>query len=42
MRSGLPEIVGRENDSALIDECLQAALRGEGQVVVLSCEPGIG
>jgi DNA-binding NarL/FixJ family response regulator len=38
----LPVIVGRAHETALIAQCLDMAWRGEGQVVVLSGEPGIG
>lgn len=42
MRSGLPEIVGREHELAMIDAALRGALAGQGQVLLLSGEPGIG
>lgn len=38
----MPVIFGRAQETALIRQCLDAAWRGEGQVMVLSGEPGIG
>jgi DNA-binding CsgD family transcriptional regulator len=38
----MPEIIGRASETALLDARLRAALDGEGQVVLVSGEPGIG
>jgi class 3 adenylate cyclase/tetratricopeptide (TPR) repeat protein len=42
MQAGLTPLVGRENESALLNECWERTRGGEGQVVLLSGEPGIG
>jgi DNA-binding CsgD family transcriptional regulator/tetratricopeptide (TPR) repeat protein len=38
----MPEIVGRGRETALLDARVRAALGGDGQVVLISGEPGIG
>jgi predicted ATPase len=40
--SGLTDLVGREEESELLLRCWSKAKTGEGQVVLLSGEPGIG
>ncbi len=40
--SGLTQLVGRQEELDLLLRCLSKALEGEGQVVLLSGEPGIG
>jgi predicted ATPase len=40
--SGLTELVGREEELELLTRCWSKAKSGEGQVVLLSGEPGIG
>jgi class 3 adenylate cyclase len=40
--SGLTDLVGREEESELLLRCWSRAKTGEGQVVLLSGEPGIG
>jgi class 3 adenylate cyclase/tetratricopeptide (TPR) repeat protein len=42
MQSGLTPLVGRESESTILNERWQRARNGEGQVVLLSGEPGIG
>ncbi len=42
IRKGLTPLVGREHEIALLLERWQLAQEGEGQVVLLSGEPGIG
>jgi class 3 adenylate cyclase/tetratricopeptide (TPR) repeat protein len=42
MQAGLTPIVGRENESAILSERWEQVISGEGQVVLLSGEPGIG
>jgi class 3 adenylate cyclase len=42
MQAGLTPLVGRENESAILNERWERAQSGEGQVVLLSGEPGIG
>jgi class 3 adenylate cyclase/tetratricopeptide (TPR) repeat protein len=42
MQTGLTPLVGRENESAILIERWERAEGGEGQVVLLSGEPGIG
>jgi DNA-binding CsgD family transcriptional regulator len=42
MRGRLPELVGREAELALLEPRLRAAFDGDGQVLLLSGEPGIG
>jgi class 3 adenylate cyclase/tetratricopeptide (TPR) repeat protein len=42
MQAGLTPLVGRENESAILNERWERAKGGEGQVVLLSGEPGIG
>jgi class 3 adenylate cyclase/predicted ATPase len=39
---GLIPLIGRERELALLEECFGKAERGEGQVVTISGEPGIG
>ncbi|MBV8356539.1 MAG: AAA family ATPase [Deltaproteobacteria bacterium] len=42
MQAGLMPLVGRENESAILNERWDRAQSGEGQIVLLSGEPGIG
>jgi predicted ATPase/class 3 adenylate cyclase len=42
VRTGLTPLVGREHEVELLQERWQRAKQGEGQVVLLSGEPGIG
>jgi class 3 adenylate cyclase/tetratricopeptide (TPR) repeat protein len=42
LKTGLTPLVGREEERALLLQCWEKAKRGEGQVVLLSGEPGIG
>jgi class 3 adenylate cyclase/tetratricopeptide (TPR) repeat protein len=42
MQTGLTPMVGRENESAILRQRWERAREGEGQVVLLSGEPGIG
>jgi class 3 adenylate cyclase len=42
MQAGLTPLVGRENESAILNERWERARSGEGQAVLLSGEPGIG
>jgi class 3 adenylate cyclase/tetratricopeptide (TPR) repeat protein len=42
IQAGLTPLVGRENESAILNERWERAKAGEGQVVLLSGEPGIG
>jgi class 3 adenylate cyclase len=42
MQTGLTPLVGRENESAILNERWERARGGEGQVVLLNGEPGIG
>ncbi|MBV8358600.1 MAG: AAA family ATPase, partial [Deltaproteobacteria bacterium] len=42
MQSGLTPLVGRESESSILNERWQRARNGEGQVVLISGEPGIG
>lgn len=41
-RGGLSTFVGRERERALLEEALERAMAGEGQVVGLVGEPGVG
>jgi len=41
-RGQLPQIIGREQELALLTECWRQAIGGEGQMVVLTGEAGIG
>src|SRR5262249_59112516 len=42
VRAGLTPLVGREEELGLLRRCWEQAKAGEGQVVLLSGEPGIG
>jgi class 3 adenylate cyclase len=42
MQAGLTPLVGRANESAILNERWERAGSGEGQVMLLSGEPGIG
>src|SRR5205814_7563368 len=42
MQSSLTPLVGREHESGIVRERWERAIGGEGQVVLLSGEPGIG
>src|SRR5262249_45361052 len=42
IRSGLTPLIGREHEVGLLQERWTQAKQGEGQVVLLSGEPGIG
>jgi len=42
IQTGLTPMVGRENESAILHERWERVRGGEGQVVLLSAEPGIG
>jgi class 3 adenylate cyclase len=42
MQSGLTPLVGRESESTILHERWQRARNGQGQVVLISGEPGIG
>ncbi len=42
VRAGLTPLVGREEELGLLLKCWEKAKEGEGQVVLLSGEPGIG
>jgi hypothetical protein len=42
LRSGETPLVGREEEVELLMRCWQRAKRGEGRVVMISGEPGIG
>jgi class 3 adenylate cyclase/predicted ATPase len=42
LRKGLTPLVGREHEYGLLRECWEQVKSGEGQVVLLSGEPGIG
>ena len=42
MRAGLTPLIGRENESAILVQRWAQARGGEGQVVLLTGEPGIG
>jgi class 3 adenylate cyclase/predicted ATPase len=41
-KGGLVPLVGREEEMALLGKCWERAKEGEGQVVLISGEPGIG
>ncbi len=42
IRQGLADMVGRTLELSLLEECWRRAVGGEGQVVLLTGEPGIG
>jgi predicted ATPase len=42
LRTGLPSLIGREDEVGLLQERWERAQRGAGQVVLLRGEPGIG